>query len=189
MTKRRINNQVELHAFYAIWHKRSAAQLLPKACTITFNPGILLSFIQFTLLLLGFSFCLNSAYGLSASNEEFAIFTQNANVAPISKSKAKMIFIGKAKSLKPLGKFTLMDWPLSSPERRAFYDKLLKKTPAQVNSKWASLAFSGQAKPPTEIHNPSQQAIHEWLQNNPKGIAYAPVSQVPKGANILLKVQ
>lgn len=120
--------------------------------------------------------------------EEYVIFTNNPDTPKISTSKAKMIFIGKAKSIKSLGKVTLMDWPLSSSERKNFYKKLLHKTPAQVNSKWASLAFSGKAKPPIEISSVNSKSLKQWLDKNPKGLAYAPISQVPEGVNILLTV-
>lgn len=121
--------------------------------------------------------------------ENFVIFTSNPDIPSISKSKAKMIFIGKTKSIKSLGKVTLMDWPLSSLERKDFYQKLLHKSPAQVNSKWASLAFSGKAKPPIEMISVDKASLKDWIDKNPKGLAYAPISQVPEGANILLTIQ
>ena len=99
-----------------------------------------------------------------------------------------MIFIGKSKSIKPVGKVTLMDWPKDSNERKDFYKKLLNKSPAQVNSKWASLAFSGKAKPPKEISDISEEAISQWLEKNPKGLSYAPSDLVPEGVNIVLTV-
>ncbi|MCK5881830.1 MAG: hypothetical protein KAG18_08135 [Sinobacterium sp.] len=129
------------------------------------------------------------SYEAAAAAEEYAIFTNNLEVPAISPSKAKMIFIGKAKSIKKLGRVTLINWPLSSSERSDFYQKLLHKTPAQVNSKWASLAFSGKAKPPVELSTLNTELLKQWLENNPKGIAYAPISQVPEGVNILLTVQ
>lgn len=120
---------------------------------------------------------------------DYAIFTLNPDLSLISKSKAKMVFSGKIKSLKPIGDIRLMDWPQSSKERQEFYKKLMNKSPAQVNNKWASLAFSGRAIPPMTLSEPSAKVIKQWLLEYPKGIAYAPKYQVPDGANILLELR
>lgn len=121
--------------------------------------------------------------------EDYAIFTLNPDLSKLSKGKAKMVFSGKIKSLRPIGEFRLMDWPQTSIERQEFYKKLMNKSPAQVNTKWASLAFSGRAIPPMTLSEPNSEVIMQWLQQNPKGIAYAPEYQVPKGVNILLELR
>ena len=127
-------------------------------------------------------------YAPSCFAESYAVISANNEFPEISLSKAKMMYIGKAKSLKPVGKFKLLNWPADSNERDEFYQKLLKKTPAQVNSKWASLAFSGKAKPPIDLDTASTEAVKSWLEENPRGIAYVPQSQTPDGVNVLLIV-
>lgn len=122
----------------------------------------------------------------AAQAEEYAIFTLNPEMNPISRVKAKMIFIGKIKFLKPVGKISLLDWPIQSVERKIFYRQLLNKTTAQVNAQWASLAFSGRVSLPMSLSQPSSENIRHWLMTYPQGITYAPLKQVPEGANILL---
>lgn len=120
--------------------------------------------------------------------EPYLVISSNPEFPEISVSKAKMIYAGRAKSVKPVGKVKLLNWPADSNERDEFYQKLLNKTAAQVNSKWASLAFSGKAKPPIDLDSPSTEALKSWLDENPRGIAYAPQSKAPDGVTVLLIV-
>ncbi|NRB37492.1 MAG: hypothetical protein HRU20_03365 [Pseudomonadales bacterium] len=154
----------------------SVAALPPKRLKL-----LRLIFLPFILSLLSFS----PAYAAG----DMAIFSMNKELNPISKAKARMIFLGKIKTLKPVGTIVLMDWPAKSLQRQNFYRQLLNKTPEQVNNKWASLAFSGRGRPPTAMADSSVASLQQWLDKHPQGLAYAPVADVPGDANILLVVK
>lgn len=120
--------------------------------------------------------------------DSYVIFSANPSMPQLSKAKAKMIYMGKSKSIKNIGRVKLLDWPDSSTERAQFYQALVNKSPAQINSQWASLAFSGKAKPPEELSSTDVASIMTWLQANPSGLAYAPANLVPSNAVVVLEV-
>ncbi len=139
------------------------------------------------LWMLGFVFC-SSTYAADCIAEPYVIVSANPSMPQLSKAKAKMIFMGKSKSIKNVGKVKLLDWPDNSAQRSEFYQILVNKSPAQINSQWASLAFSGKAKPPEKLKTANVAELTAWLQANPTGLAYAPASQVPEDLLIVLEV-
>ena len=121
----------------------------------------------------------------SEGGESYAIFSMHGVYEDFSKSKARMIYSGKIKSIGKQ-KIQLSDWPDNALEKKEFYDALLGQTLSQVNGYWASLAFSGKAKQPSPIDTPNISALVDWLQRHPNGIGYAPLSQLPKDAHVHL---
>jgi hypothetical protein len=118
---------------------------------------------------------------------DYAVFTFNNDFVELSRSKARMLYRGKAKSLQ--GKrVELSDWPETSSERSEFYQSLLGKDVAQMNAYWASLSFSGKARPPKEIDNANVTTLVAWLTEKPNRIGYAPLDAVPSEAKVLYVV-
>ncbi|PSW06946.1 hypothetical protein C9I89_03820 [Photobacterium lipolyticum] len=128
----------------------------------------------------------------AANNDEkevnFAVFSLNSTFPTLSKSKARMLYKGRTKKLNGSIKIVLVDLPESSIHREEFYEMLLGKSIPQMNGYWASLSFSGKGTPPEELNGDDIKDILEWLNNNPNGIAYAPVESVPENANILITI-
>ena len=119
---------------------------------------------------------------------EFAVFSLNDEIPSLSKSKARMLYKGRTKKLNGSIKIVLVDLPTTSILREDFYNMLLGKSISQMNGYWASLSFSGKGTPPEELNSDDIKDIIEWLNRNPNGIAYAPVSEVPENANILITI-
>jgi hypothetical protein len=144
-------------------------------------------------LLFGILFTFFSPY-INAKNSsinkevEFAVFSMNSDIPALSKSKARMIYKGKTKKINGSLKIILVDLPETSIHREEFYSMLLGKSISQMNGYWASLSFSGKGKAPEELNSDDIKSIIEWLNNNPNGIAYAPVESVPENANILITI-
>jgi len=137
------------------------------------------------LLMLSFStFASNS----SEKDVEFAVFSLNDEIPSLSKSKTRMLYKGRTKKLNGSIKIILVDLPETSIHREDFYNMLLGKSISQMNGYWASLSFSGKGIPPEELDSDDIKDILEWLNQNPNGIAYAPVSAVPENANILITI-
>ncbi|GEA60885.1 hypothetical protein [Vibrio comitans] len=115
---------------------------------------------------------------------EYAIFSLDSTFDELSIAKARQLYRGKTKRLQ--GKrFELSDWPDSSIQRSEFYRVLLNKNVAQMNAHWASLSFSGKARPPKVINNPDMNTLLEWMNEKPYRIGYAPVDSLPTNANII----
>ncbi|MDR9826451.1 hypothetical protein RCJ22_12595 [Vibrio sp. FNV 38] len=126
------------------------------------------------------------SFALSAS-EQFAIISYNPELTPLSVSKAKKLYRGKTKKLQG-EKVELSDWPEGASVREEFYQELLGKTVAQMNAHWASLSFSGKARPPKVINNSDVNKLIEWLIDDPNRIGYVPLDQVPSDVNIIYVV-
>jgi hypothetical protein len=136
-------------------------------------------------LLPSFSSFANDSNG---KDVEFAVFSLNDEIPSLSKSKARMLYKGRTKKLNGSIKIVLVDLPTTSILREDFYNMLLGKSISQMNGYWASLSFSGKGVPPEELNSDDIKDIIEWLNKNPNGIAYAPVSEVPENANILITI-
>ncbi|SON50006.1 conserved exported protein of unknown function [Vibrio tapetis subsp. tapetis] len=119
---------------------------------------------------------------------EFAVFSMNGEIPQLSKNTAKMIYKGRTKKLNGSIKIVLVDLPESSIHREEFYKMLLGRSISQMNGYWASRSFSGKGHPPEELDSDDIKAIIQWLNQNPNGIAYAPVDKVPENANILVTI-
>ncbi|MGR5260114.1 hypothetical protein ACPV5Q_09090 [Vibrio astriarenae] len=128
---------------------------------------------------------LSSSYALSAS-DQYAIISFNQKLEPLSASKAKKLYRGKTKKLQG-ERIELSDWPEGASVRNDFYQELLGKTVAQMNAHWASLSFSGKARPP-KVAGGDASSIIDWLDDDPGRIGYVPLDQVPSNANIIYVV-
>ncbi|WP_394242396.1 hypothetical protein [Vibrio astriarenae] len=127
----------------------------------------------------------SSSYALSAS-DQYAIISFNPDLEPLSVSKAKKLYRGKTKKLQGK-KIELSDWPEGANVRKDFYQELLGKTVAQMNAHWASLSFSGKARPPKVVGDNASSVI-EWLDDDKSRIGYVPLNEVPSNANVIYVV-
>ena len=149
------------------------------------NKSIIHTLFIFCIVCIPFSFITTSQ---ARASEALAVFTLTEDFKELSRSKVRMLFRGKLKYLQGK-KVELSDWPQSNSVRNEFYQKLLGKDLAQMNAYWASLSFSGKARPPKEINQDSIEALVLWLSAKRFRISYAPLSIIPKDANILYIVQ
>lgn len=152
---------------------------LDKQVFITFLFGMFITL---------FSSYINAKSSSTNKEVEFAVFSMNSDIPALSKSKARMIYKGKTKKINGSLKIILVDLPETSIHREDFYSMLLGKSISQMNGYWASLSFSGKGKAPEELNSDDIKSIIEWLNNNPNGIAYAPIESVPENANILITI-
>lgn len=119
--------------------------------------------------------------------DSYAIFSLDSDFDELNITKARKLYRGKTKRLQ--GKrIELSDWPETSSERSEFYRYLLNKNIAQMNAHWASLSFSGKARPPKVIDNSDMDALLTWMKEKPNRIGYALVSSLPSNAQILYVV-
>ncbi|PMH44939.1 hypothetical protein BCU68_11565 [Vibrio sp. 10N.286.49.B3] len=130
--------------------------------------------------------------GLLTSCSTFAsdiyIITLNDEFNDLNKNQAKMIYRGKSTTLAG-NKVELLDLPPESNTRKTFYSTLLRKNASQMNSQWASLAFSGKTTSPEEIKVDDFSQVVEWLKNNPNGVAYFSLPDKPSDVKILYKLE
>lgn len=88
----------------------------------------------------------------------------------LSRSQAVAYFTGRLRAL-PSGETAQpLDLPASHPARERFYRLLTGLGPAQMNSYWSRLAFSGQMQPPQVADN--EAALIRLLRENPRALGY-----------------
>ncbi|MFA0438365.1 hypothetical protein BCU70_03690 [Vibrio sp. 10N.286.49.C2] len=156
----------------------------------SFNAGVYFKYRAYGFSLLFWLVVISALLSFSQrvfAASDYAVFTLKPSFTELTRSKVRMLYRGKTKSLQ--GKrVELSDWPESSLERSEFYQYLLGKDVAQMNAYWASLSFSGKARPPKEIGDASVDALIHWLQEKPNRIGYAPLDALPQEAKILYVV-
>ena len=145
------------------------------------SSSVFFKFIVLFSLLFSFSY---QAY----ADTTYAIFSLNKDFKPLTKSKVRMLYRGKMKRLQNK-KIELCDWSESHIVRSEFYQTLLRKDVAQMNAYWASLSFSGKARPPKVIKEDSMEELLQWVSAKKTRIGYAKLELLPKTANILYIVK
>lgn len=88
----------------------------------------------------------------------------------LSRSQAVGYFTGRMRNL-PGGELVQpLDLPTSHPLRERVYRLLTGLGPAQMNSYWARLSFSGQMQPPQVVD--TEAVMLRSLRDNPRAIGY-----------------
>jgi hypothetical protein len=102
---------------------------------------------------------------------DFYLVVQAGNPQPaLTQKQALDLFMGRSRSFAN-GEFALVfDLPRDSPQRAAFYLALTGMGPAQVNSYWSRLMFSGQSMPPQPL--PDEAAMVDIVKRNPSALGW-----------------
>lgn len=94
------------------------------------------------------------------------------------------IFMGRHRKL-PSGISAMpIDIGKDSPERRAFYQYLVKKDLAAIDAYWARLVYSGATSPPLRM--PDGKSAVDIVADNIAAIAYVYAAQVDARVSVVL---
>ncbi len=91
-------------------------------------------------------------------------------LATLTRNQAVAFFTGRVRTLPGGEPVQPLDLPINHPLRERFYRTLTGLGPAQMNSYWARLSFSGQMQPPQVVD--SELAMRRALRDNPRAIGY-----------------
>ncbi len=107
----------------------------------------------------------------TAAHADFYVVVGADNPQPaLTRKEAVDLFMGRTRSFEN-GDFALVfDLPRDDPRRAAFYQALTGLGPAQVNSYWARLMFSGQSMPPVSL--PDETAMVDVVRRNPSALGW-----------------
>ena len=105
-----------------------------------------------------------------AGAEMVVIVQAGSRVEHLERSEVVNIFMGRYRRLPDGLQAQPLDIDGESPERREFYNKLLDKTPAEINAYWARLTFSGRTRPPRGLR--SQAEVLARVAADPAAIGY-----------------
>jgi len=122
---------------------------------------------------------------VSPARADIFLVVQAANpIKSLTQKEAVDLYTGRSRAFSN-GEFALMfDLPRDSPQRAAFYQALTGMSPAQINSYWSRLMFSGQTMPPQTL--PNEQAMIAIVSRNPSALGYLSQEPVDKGLRTVL---
>jgi hypothetical protein len=129
--------------------------------------------------------CALVAASAPARADVYVVVPTGSGVKAMSQKELTDLYMGRTRAF-PDGNFALpFDLPRENPARGAFYLALTGMGPAQINSYWSRLMFSGQTMPPQPL--PSEAAMADLVRRNPSAVGY--LTQEPaadKGLRVVL---
>lgn len=96
-------------------------------------------------------------------------------LSKLTKDQVSQIFLGQAKTFYTGGQAVPLDLPEGSDLRKAFYQTVLNKNPAQMKAYWSKMEFSGSGQAPKAL---SADEIVKLVAENPKYIGYVDAGAV-----------
>ncbi|MFT3820552.1 MAG: hypothetical protein QM750_23545 [Rubrivivax sp.] len=121
---------------------------------------------------------------LPAQADIYLVVQAGNPVKALTHKEAVDLYTGRSRAFSN-GDFALLfDLPRDSPQRAAFYQALTGMSPAQINSYWSRLMFSGQTMPPQAL--PSEQAMADIVRRNPSALGYLSQEPGDKGLRTVL---
>lgn len=105
----------------------------------------------------------------------------DSGVTQLSRNDLINIFMGRYRKL-PSGITAL---PVDLTQKKgSFYEELVDKELAEINSYWARLVFSGQTSPPLQAGSPAEVA--DIVRNNRGAIGYLDAKHPTDGMRVVL---
>jgi hypothetical protein len=131
------------------------------------------------LLVLSTALCAPLAYA------DFYLVVPSANPqTTLTQKEAVDLFMGRNRAFRNGDPAQVYDLPRDTAVHADFYQRLTGLGPAQVNSFWARLLFSGQTMPPQPVVD--EAAMIETLKRNTKAIGWLHKDPADKQLRILL---
>lgn len=96
------------------------------------------------------------------------------------------VFLGRSRQLAGGTKVIPIDQMEGESARIEFYDKVVKKSPSQLNSYWSRLIFAGKGRPPYAVSN--DQEVIEFVSANPSMIGYVDLTAVDDSVKVILTI-
>jgi len=121
----------------------------------------------------------------SQAHAELAVIAHpDNNMMGISRDELKDIYLGKLRAFPGGGRVEAVDQESGSAAREQFNRDVLQMTESKRKSYWSRLIFTGKARPPQSLSG--DDAVVDWVANNPQGLGYISGSKVSKRVKVLL---
>jgi hypothetical protein len=119
------------------------------------------------------------------AHADFYLVVQSSNAQQsLTQKEAVDLFMGRNRAFRNGDLAQVLDLPRDSAQRADFYQRLTGMAPAQVNSYWARLMFSGQTMPPQSVAD--EAAMIEAVKRNPNAVGWLRKEPTDKQLRILL---
>jgi hypothetical protein len=124
----------------------------------------------------------------SLAHADFYLVVPSANPQlSLTQKEAVDLFMGRNRAFRNGDLAQVFDLPRDSTQRADFYQRLTGMGPAQVNSYWARLMFSGQTMPPQPVSD--EAAMIETVKRNPSAIGWVRKEPADKQLRVLLVIK
>lgn len=124
--------------------------------------------------------CLSCA---TAQGEIVVVVTANSPVDSLSNNEVRNIFLGKSNRFPDGSKAIPLNRTENSPERDAFYQLIVGRSPAEIKSYWSKMIFTGRGQPPQEAD--SSKSLKKLLAANASYISYMDSTAVDDTVKVL----
>ena len=119
------------------------------------------------------------------AHADFYLIVQAANPQPaLTQREAVGMFMGRNRAFHNGEVAQVYDLPRDSTQRAEFYQRLTGMGPAQINSYWARLMFSGQTMPPYAVQD--EAAMLAVVKSNANAIGWVRKEPSDKALRVLL---
>jgi hypothetical protein len=106
----------------------------------------------------------------TVSAELVVVVSAASGIEKMSRDEVVDLFMGRTRKL-PNGTLAIpVDLSNANPEKALFYQQLIGRELAEVNSYWARLRFSGQGMPPLQAENSDE--LIRLIADNKSAIGY-----------------
>jgi ABC-type phosphate transport system substrate-binding protein len=114
------------------------------------------------------------------------VVNPESGVESLSRNEVINIFLGRFRQF-PTGNAALpIDLSREDPIRREFYQRLVGKTPSEINSYWSRLILSGKTRPPLQVER--VEDARALIRGSVSAIAYLERSQVNEQMRIVFEL-
>lgn len=117
---------------------------------------------------------------LPAHADIYVVVATNNPLQALTAKELQAFYMGRNRALTSGEPALVYDLPRDDVLRDAFYFNLTGMSPAQVNSYWSRLIFTGQVLPPAAL--PSERTMAEMVRRNPNAIGY--LGKMPTDSNL-----
>lgn len=121
----------------------------------------------------------------SANAEVVVVVSSKSPIKSLTAEQTSKIFLGKVVTF-PDGQAAVpIDQSEKSKVREEFYDKVVRKSPAQLTAYWAKIIFTGDGRPPMLVDG--NIAVRKAVADNPNAIGYIDKKSVNRSVRVVLK--
>jgi len=125
-------------------------------------------------------------WAAAVNADMLVVVGKNSPLQSLNENEVSNIFLAKTNYLKSVGRVTPLEL-VQERNRSEFYIKISGKNPAQINSYWTTLIFTGKGKPPKVIN--SLEDLLKELTSNPGAVAYLPNDQLTSQLRVVYTVR
>lgn len=132
--------------------------------------------------------CLGVCLGASSAMADLAIVVNPASpVTEITADEIADLFLAKATRTAEGVRVIPVDQSEGGASRKQFYERVVKKSPSQLNSYWSRLIFTGKGRPPFAVADDAE--VIEFVATNPSMIGYVSTEAVTDQVKVVLTLQ